>query len=71
MTLSTKFDEAQGVCWNQYKAGEFVDIILLAERLTKYFGKEIFDAVIPTKLLEHVKDWRPAKLSDVALYSVI
>jgi SAM-dependent methyltransferase len=38
--------------------GKFVDIILPAEKLTKYFGFESFDVVISTELLEHVKDWR-------------
>jgi len=38
--------------------GKYVDIILPAEKLLKYFGKESFDVVISTEVLEHVKNWR-------------
>jgi SAM-dependent methyltransferase len=38
--------------------GKFVDLILPAERLVKYFGPESFDVVIATELLEHVRDRR-------------
>jgi len=38
--------------------GKFVDIVLNAEKLIDYFGKESFDIVIATELLEHVMDWR-------------
>jgi SAM-dependent methyltransferase len=40
------------------KHGKYVDLIVPAERLVKYFGPESFDAVIATELLEHVLDWR-------------
>ncbi|MEM0085025.1 MAG: methyltransferase domain-containing protein [Candidatus Methanomethylicia archaeon] len=38
--------------------GKFVDLILPAENVLKYFGEESFDVVIATELLEHVKNWR-------------
>lgn len=38
--------------------GKFVDLVLPAEDIVKYFGPESFDVVIATELLEHVKDWR-------------
>lgn len=36
--------------------GKFVDLILPAEKLLRYFGSESFDAVVATELLEHVMD---------------
>jgi len=38
--------------------GKFVDIVLPAEEIVKYFGEGSFDVIISTELLEHVKDWR-------------
>ena len=38
--------------------GKFVDVVLDAEKLVDYFGKESFDIVVSTELLEHVTDWR-------------
>lgn len=38
--------------------GKLVDIVLPAERLVEYFGEEVFNVVIATELLEHVKDWK-------------
>ena len=38
--------------------GKYVDIVLDAEKLVEYFGKESFDIVITTELLEHVLNWR-------------
>lgn len=38
--------------------GKYVDVVVPAEELVKYFGAESFDVVIATELLEHVKDWR-------------
>ena len=40
------------------KQGKYVDLIVPAERLVKYFGPESFDVIIATELLEHVIDWR-------------
>ncbi|MEM0488943.1 MAG: class I SAM-dependent methyltransferase [Candidatus Bathyarchaeia archaeon] len=38
--------------------GKYVDVVLPAEKLVEYFGRESFDVVISTETLEHVKDWR-------------
>lgn len=40
------------------KEGSGVDIICPAENLTEKFGRESFDVVIATCLLEHVRDWK-------------
>jgi SAM-dependent methyltransferase len=40
------------------EAGKFVDLILPAEKLVRYFGPESFDIVISTEVLEHVQNWR-------------
>ena len=40
------------------KEGSGVDIACNAESILEKFGKESFDAVISTELLEHVKDWK-------------
>jgi len=38
--------------------GKYVDVVLPAERIVEYFGRKVFDVVVSTELLEHVKDWR-------------
>lgn len=40
--------------------GSGVDIICPVENLVEKFGKESYDIVISTSLLEHIRDWRRA-----------
>lgn len=40
--------------------GNNVDIICDACHLTEFFGKESFDVIISTEMLEHVEDWQIA-----------
>lgn len=38
--------------------GHGVDVVCMAERMINVFGKERFDIVICTELIEHVRDWK-------------
>ena len=40
------------------ETGKFVDEVVPAEKLVKFFGENKFDVVISTEMLEHVRDWR-------------
>jgi SAM-dependent methyltransferase len=56
--LIEKFFKPREYIGVDIEEGKFVDIVCDAENLVDYFGKETFDVVIATELLEHVKDWR-------------
>ena len=38
--------------------GRGVDVVCRAEDILQTFGRESFDAVISTEMLEHIRDWR-------------
>lgn len=41
-----------------FEPGKGVDVVCRAEELVERFGKESFDIVVSSNLLEHVRDWR-------------
>jgi SAM-dependent methyltransferase len=43
-----------------FMAGDGVDVICNASFLEQRFGKDSFDVVISTEMLEHAEDWRSA-----------
>lgn len=46
-----------------FMAGDGVDVICDASRLEQHFGKDAFDVVLSTEMLEHAEDWRGAILA--------
>ena len=40
------------------KAAPFVDVVCKAEDTLDKFGKQSFDIVVSTELIEHTKDWK-------------
>lgn len=43
-----------------FQKGKDVDLVLLVDHLTQYFGLDRFDVVVSTEMLEHAQDWRQA-----------
>jgi SAM-dependent methyltransferase len=43
-----------------FMVGKGVDVVCDASRLEQRFGKDAFDVVISTEMLEHAEDWRGA-----------
>lgn len=55
MVMSMGPAEYWGVdCW----LGPSVDVVCKADDLERTFGRESFDIVLSTEMLEHVEDWR-------------
>ena len=53
----------EALCPREYvgvdiEKGKGVDVICRAEDILKKFGRDSFDAVISTEMLEHIRDWR-------------
>lgn len=46
-----------------FMAGPGVDVVCDASHLEQRFGKDAFDIVISTEMLEHAQDWRGAVLA--------
>ena len=56
--LIQKFLNPKNYIGIDIKKGKGVDLICPAEKLVEHFGKESFDIVIATEILEHVKNWK-------------
>ncbi len=58
--LIEKFCAPREYVGTDIEAGRFVDRVVSVYELVDTFGKESFDVVISTEMLEHVRDWRLA-----------
>ncbi len=50
-------ERAQRYMGVDIEQGEGVDVLVDANHLTEHFGKDVFDIVISTEMVEHVYDW--------------
>ncbi len=56
--LIEKFCKPKEYIGVDIEEGKYVDKVVLAEKLVETFGKDRFDVVLTTEMLEHVRDWR-------------